>query len=138
MMSEFCSKPDKELFTYTSGRYLYNEKLRLAERHVHFDVPALKDIATDCVGRRSVTRMEKLAEGGFSRVFLLTMDDGFEVIAKLPYSLTVPKHWTFCLPRGFLFLESTPGLQKVAMRLDQNISLWKRLRDSHWNHGGLV
>ncbi len=32
MMSEFCSKPDKELFTYTSGRYLYNEKLRLAER----------------------------------------------------------------------------------------------------------
>jgi len=94
MMSELCSKPDQELFTYTSGRYLYNEKLRLAERHVHFDVPALKDIAADCVRRRSVTRMEKLAEGGFSRVFLLTMDDGFEVIAKLPYSLTVPKHFT--------------------------------------------
>lgn len=38
--------------------------------------------------------MEKLAEGGFSRVFLLPRDDGFEVIAKLPYSLTVPKHFT--------------------------------------------
>ena len=93
-MSELCSKPNRELFTYTSGRYLYNEKLRLAERHVQFNVPALKDIATNCVGRRCVTRMEKLAEGGFSRVFLLTMDDGFEVIAKLPYSLTVPKHFT--------------------------------------------
>ena len=93
-MSELYSKPDQDLFTYTSGRYLYNEKIRQAERHVHFDVPALKDIAADCVGRRSVTRMEKLAEGGFSRVFLLTMDDGFEVIAKLPYALTVPKHFT--------------------------------------------
>ncbi|KAL9104654.1 MAG: hypothetical protein Q9163_000397 [Psora crenata] len=93
-MSVLCSKPDQELFTYTSGRYLYNEKLRLDERHVHFDVPALKDIAAKCIGRRRVTRMKKLAEGGFSRVFLLTMDDGFEVIAKLPYSLTVPKHFT--------------------------------------------
>ena len=94
LMSELFSKPDQEFFTYTSGRYLYNEKLRLAERHVHFDVPALKDIAANCVGRRSVTRMEKLAEGGFNRVFLLVMDDGFEVIAKLPYSLTVPKRFT--------------------------------------------
>ena len=38
--------------------------------------------------------MEKRAEGGFKRVFLLTMDDGFEVIAKLPYPLTVPKSLT--------------------------------------------
>ena len=93
-MSGLGSKLDREPFTYTSGRYLYNEKLRLAERRVHFDVQALKDIVKNCVGRRSVIRMEKLAEDGFSRVFLLTMDDGFEVIAKLPYSLTVPKHFT--------------------------------------------
>ena len=87
-MSELSSKPDQELFT--SGRYLYNEKLRLAERRVRFNVLALKHIAANSVGRRSVTSMQKLAEGGFNRVFLLTMDDGFEVIAKLPYSLTVP------------------------------------------------
>ena len=93
-MSELCPKFNQKLFNYTSGRYLYNEKLRLAERHVHFDVPALQDIAAKCVGRRSVTRMEKLAEGGFSRVFLLIIDDGFEVIAKLPCSHTVPKHFT--------------------------------------------
>lgn len=92
-MSDLCSEPYQELFTYTSGRYIYNEKLRLAERHVHFDILALKDIAAKCVGRRNVTRIEKLAEGGFSRVFLLTMDDGFQVIAKLPYPLTVPKRF---------------------------------------------
>ena len=93
-MNEPSLKPDRDFFTYTSGRYLYNEKLRLAERHVHFDVPAFKDIAANCVGRRHVRHMEKLAEGGFCRVFLLTMDDGFHVIAKLPYSSTVPKHLT--------------------------------------------
>ncbi|KFY43429.1 hypothetical protein V494_01999 [Pseudogymnoascus sp. VKM F-4513 (FW-928)] len=38
--------------------------------------------------------MKKLAEGGFNRIFLLTMDDGFEVIVKIPYHLTVPKHFT--------------------------------------------
>lgn len=49
MMSELCSKPDQKLFTYMSDRYLYNKKLRLAERHVPFDVSALKNIITDCV-----------------------------------------------------------------------------------------
>lgn len=52
-MSELSSKPDQELFTYTSGRYLYNEKLRLAERCVRFNVLALKHIAATSVGRRS-------------------------------------------------------------------------------------
>lgn len=89
-----CSKSDHELFAYTSGRYLYNEKLRLAERHVPFDVVALKNIAANSVGRRHVTHMKKFAEGGFNRVFLLTMNDGFEVIVKIPYSLTVPKRFT--------------------------------------------
>lgn len=89
-MSELSSKPDQELFTCTSGRHLYNEKLRLAERCVRFNILVLKHIAANSVGRRSVTSMQKLEGGGFNRVFLLTMDDGFEVIAKLPYSLSAP------------------------------------------------
>ncbi|KFY76276.1 hypothetical protein V498_09687 [Pseudogymnoascus sp. VKM F-4517 (FW-2822)] len=83
-----------ELFSYTSGRYLYNEKLRLAERYVKFNIEALKKIAAESVGRQNVTHITKLAEGGFNRVFLLTMEDGFEVIAKIPYPLAVPKHFT--------------------------------------------
>jgi hypothetical protein len=35
----------------------------------------------------------KFAEGGFNRVFLLRMDDGFEVIAKIPYRITVPARY---------------------------------------------
>lgn len=35
--------------------------------------------------------IRKLAEGGFNRVFELTMRDGFQVIARLPYPSTRPK-----------------------------------------------
>jgi hypothetical protein len=83
-----------ELFSYTSGHYLYNEQRRLAERYVEFNIEELKAVATESVGRKRVSHMKKLAEGGFNRVFLLTMDDGFEVIVKIPYHLTVPKHFT--------------------------------------------
>ncbi|KAM5461786.1 hypothetical protein MferCBS49748_007070 [Microsporum ferrugineum] len=85
---------ERDLFTYTSGRYLYNEKLRLAERCVEINVDALKTIAAKAVGRDSATSIRKLAEGGFNRVFLLTMNDGFEVIVKIPYLLAVPPKLT--------------------------------------------
>lgn len=85
---------ERDLFMYTSGRYLYNEKLRLAERYVEFNVEALKRIAAKAVDRDSTASITKLAEGGFNRVFLLTMNDGFEVIVKIPYLLAVPQKLT--------------------------------------------
>lgn len=85
---------DRELFSYTSGRYLYNEQLRLAERHVEFNIEALRRVTAQSVGRDTVVHMRKLAEGGFNRVLLLTMNDGFEVIVKIPYSIAVPKQLT--------------------------------------------
>lgn len=88
------STSDRELFSYTSGRYLYNEKLRLAERYVEFDIEALKKVAAQSVSRERVAHTRKLAEGGFNRVLLLKMNDGLEVIVKLPYSIAVPKHLT--------------------------------------------
>lgn len=91
---ESLKEQQDELFSYTSGRYLYNEKRRLAERYVEFNIETLKTVAAESVGRKKVSHMEKLAEGGFNRVFLLTVDDGFEVIVKIPYHLTVPKHFT--------------------------------------------
>ncbi|KAH8425311.1 uncharacterized protein LDX57_003068 [Aspergillus melleus] len=82
--------PDQDLFAYTAGRYIFNEKRRLEERYAEFDVEALKTVAASSVGRDAVLQIKKLAEGGFNRVFVLTMSDGFEVIAKTPYPVTVP------------------------------------------------
>jgi hypothetical protein len=35
----------------------------------------------------------KLAEGGFNRTFLITMHDGFEMVARIPYPVMVPKFY---------------------------------------------
>jgi aminoglycoside phosphotransferase (APT) family kinase protein len=35
----------------------------------------------------------KLAEGGFNRSFLITMHNGFEMVARIPYPVTVPKFY---------------------------------------------
>ena len=37
--------------------------------------------------------MTKLDEGGFNRIFLITMRDGFRMIARIPYPVTVPKFY---------------------------------------------
>ncbi|QSS55922.1 phosphotransferase enzyme family protein [Histoplasma capsulatum var. duboisii H88] len=88
------TRTNDELFIYTSGRFLYNEQRRLEERRINFDVAALKHAAEQHVGQGKITNLRKLAEGGFNRVFLLTTEDGFQAVAKVPYMITVPKHYT--------------------------------------------
>ncbi|RPD53323.1 protein kinase subdomain-containing protein PKL CAK Fmp29 [Lentinus tigrinus ALCF2SS1-7] len=86
---------DNDLFEYTSGRWLVNDKLRHAERRRHFNVDALRRLAAQSVNRKpdDIESLRKLAEGGFNRVFLITMRDGFRMIARIPYSNTVPKYF---------------------------------------------
>ncbi|GAD91760.1 hypothetical protein PVAR5_0334 [Paecilomyces variotii No. 5] len=85
-----------ELFGYTSGRWIYNEHLRLSERYLKFDIAALKKaIAIACGGASSdIATFSKLSEGGFNRVFQATFNDGRCVIARLPYLSTAPQHYT--------------------------------------------
>ena len=37
--------------------------------------------------------LRKLAEGGFNRVFLITLRDGFRMVARIPYPATAPKYF---------------------------------------------
>lgn len=83
--------PDDTLFTYTSGRFLYNETARLRERYIRFDVAALETSIRKHVGHGNVKSLVKLSEGGFNRVLLATMEDGFRAIVKIPYRISVPK-----------------------------------------------
>ncbi|KAF2280805.1 uncharacterized protein EI97DRAFT_409041 [Westerdykella ornata] len=94
--SEDSTDPQSSLFSYTSGRYLFNEAKRLEDRHVVFHVAGLKLAAETAVENKhgQVRSLEKRAEGGFNRVFLLTFEDGFELIAKVPYRLAKPDYYT--------------------------------------------
>ena len=72
----------------------FNEKERMAERYVRFNVPELMRTAARAVGRDRCVNIMKVAEGGFNKIFLLTMDDGYEVIARIPTPIAGPAHYT--------------------------------------------
>lgn len=84
----------KQFYKYTSGRWLWNEKNQLARRYVKFDLPGLLQVSAQAMGARSCVKVEKLPEGNFSKVFLIVMDDGRELIAKLPNPNAGRAHFT--------------------------------------------
>lgn len=69
---------------FTSGRWLWNEKQQLACRYLNFNLSALLQIASFAIGSKSCTRVLKISEGQYNKVFQINMDDGQETIAKLP------------------------------------------------------
>lgn len=70
-------------FRYTSGRWLYNERLQLGRRFVKFDVQALQQVASRVLGTQCV-QMTKLPEGLYNKVFSLEMENGEEALARIP------------------------------------------------------
>ncbi|KAI9746637.1 MAG: Phosphotransferase enzyme [Claussenomyces sp. TS43310] len=65
----------------------------MSERNLHFNKPELLLILAKSSGHAvfDIANFQKLAEGGYNRVFEATMKDGSQVIARLPYPSTVPK-----------------------------------------------
>ncbi|KAI1118707.1 kinase-like domain-containing protein [Nemania sp. NC0429] len=83
-----------QLYVRTSGRWLWDEEARLRERYRQFDVHGLQAIAAKSVHAEKCVDMIKLAEGGFNKVFRLTMDDGSVVIARIPNQNIGSARWT--------------------------------------------
>ncbi|KAF1963490.1 kinase-like protein [Byssothecium circinans] len=89
------SENNHEFFEYTSGRWLYNEPLRLSERRLKFNIPNLLTAAAASVDKpvADIKSIRKFAEGGFNRIFDISMRDGSSIVARLPYPSTVPRRW---------------------------------------------
>ncbi|PPJ52072.1 hypothetical protein CBER1_10035 [Cercospora berteroae] len=92
-MAAAQTQHEHDIFHYTSGRWLYNESKRLDERRLPFNAPALLEAAAKSVDQQNVDikSFRKVAEGGFNRVLEVTMQNGLQVIARLPYPSTQPK-----------------------------------------------
>ena len=75
---------EEDLHRYTSGRWLWNEAAQLSARRVDFNFEALQRVAAEAIGARACVDVTKMTEGNFNKVFLMEMDDGRQVIAKLP------------------------------------------------------
>ncbi|PVH71026.1 phosphotransferase family protein [Cadophora sp. DSE1049] len=82
-------------FNYTSGRWLYNEHLRLSERRLYFNINELCHLVAKSVGlpRTDIALVTKIAEGGSYRIFEATFHNGLKVIARLPYPCTIPRKY---------------------------------------------
>ncbi|CAI7666123.1 unnamed protein product [Penicillium discolor] len=85
---------EDSLYRYTSGRWLWNEKEQFSRRYVKFNLAELVKIATQATGSMPCVKVQKLPEGNFDKVFLLTMNDGKQVIAKLPDPNAGPQYFT--------------------------------------------
>ncbi|KAJ5098990.1 hypothetical protein N7532_005991 [Penicillium argentinense] len=83
----------EDLFEYTTGKWLYNNNLRHAERRREFNIAEFKRLAAASVNQteKDVLSLKKLAEGGFNRSFLITMANGLRFVARIPYPVTEPK-----------------------------------------------
>ncbi|PLB44200.1 phosphotransferase enzyme family protein [Aspergillus steynii IBT 23096] len=79
---------------FTSGRWLWREQEQLACRYVKFNLPKLVDVAASAIGSEACVRITKMTEGQYNKVFLLTMNDGREVVAKLPNPNAGRPHFT--------------------------------------------
>ena len=81
-------------YTYTQGRWLHRNNERQEARRLSFNFDALLGLAIDrSPGATRVLSCDK-KEGGFSRVFVIRLDNGKSVVARLPTKLAGPLHTT--------------------------------------------
>lgn len=101
----------------TNYAYSINDALRHAERNRVFDVDGLCRLAAESVHRSpdEIVTFSKLAEGGFNRTFLITMRDGFRMVARIPYPLTVPKSYAVASEVATMAFLRSSGLPVPAV-----------------------
>ncbi|KAM5474969.1 Phosphotransferase enzyme [Microsporum audouinii] len=78
-------------FNYTSGRWLWDEETQLQKRSQRFNIRQLQERAVRCASASSCTSMVKLQEGLYNKAFLLSMDNGVQVVARIPNPYLPPR-----------------------------------------------
>lgn len=84
----------QEFYSFSSGRFVYDEKEQVTQRETQFDANELARIAAEAIGSKECVEFQKYTDGLYNKVFVLTMDDGKEVIAKIPCSNAGLPHFT--------------------------------------------
>ncbi|TFK25896.1 hypothetical protein FA15DRAFT_668052 [Coprinopsis marcescibilis] len=82
----------KEMFSVTQVRWLYNEEKQRAVRYVPFNIQALVDVGLDVADADECVSLRKISDGVSGRAFELKFDNGAELVAKIPYPTAGPKH----------------------------------------------
>jgi hypothetical protein len=83
-----------DFFRFTRGRFVVDEEHQMAKRYVHFDMNELARVAAKAVNANHCISIEKCPDGLYNKAFLMTMDDGFEVLAKVSNPNAGIPHYT--------------------------------------------
>ncbi|EFQ99359.1 hypothetical protein MGYG_08971 [Nannizzia gypsea CBS 118893] len=75
---------NKELSEYVRGRFIFDENEQMIKRRLGFDMHALTSAAANSVGATRCINIQRCPDGLYNKAFILSMDNGKEVIAKLP------------------------------------------------------
>jgi len=85
---------NKELFEYTRGRFVFDEEHELAIRRVKFDMNELAKVVSQSPGSSECVQIEKLPDRMLKKTFLFTMEDGTQVVGKVPNPNAAQAHLT--------------------------------------------
>ena len=64
------------------------------QRHIKFNVNELARVAAEAVGAKICVGIEKYPDGMYNKAMLLTMDNGTQVVAKVPNPNAGKPHFT--------------------------------------------
>ena len=74
---------------------MWNESEQLRQRYVKFNINGLVSVAEEAAGKNSLcTLVAKMVEGNFNKAFMATMNDGTQVVVKIPNPNAGRKHYT--------------------------------------------
>ncbi|KAL4950825.1 kinase-like domain-containing protein [Aspergillus filifer] len=87
---------EAELYKYQRYRWLSGETEELTVRYREFRLPALLEAATKVIGNNAVEciKILKCAEGQYNKAYILSMNNGQEIVAKLPNPNAGPAFYT--------------------------------------------
>jgi len=98
-----------EIFNFTKGRFVTNEQHELARRHRTFNVSELVQHAARAVKADRCLSIKKYPDGMYNRVLLLSMDNGKEVVAKIPNPNSGQPHFTTASEVATMKFVSSPS-----------------------------
>ncbi|KAL2361069.1 hypothetical protein RJZ56_006063 [Blastomyces dermatitidis] len=87
---------EEDLYRYMKHRWLFNEQYQLSRHCLQFNLSKLLDTAVAIAGdgARYCAKVLKCSEGLHNKAFILTMDNGVELLAKPPNPNAGPAHYT--------------------------------------------
>ncbi len=85
---------NEDYFRFTRGRFVSNEQYEMSERYVRFNLQELARVAANAVGSKCCIEINKYPDGLYNKALLLTMDDGTQVVAKVPNPNAGRPHYT--------------------------------------------